>query len=274
MKIKSYQTISIDLIKRDPKQPRTFFSPTQVSEMAKSIISTGVINAIEVDENYVIITGEMRYRASKEAGLKEVPVKIVQLDEKERFLRQFVENSSHNTMTTLDTAQAVKKLLAETPGNDLTEKISVLSEKTGKARHFFKMMLDFLEEPEEIKEAVDVKGRGYSTFLEISKRAPEHLKEALRDKVLSGEIKKREHVREFLRGANEDTSLKEMEYYTVSQDVGLSLVKKIKHLTSVLETKNLQKLDPTSLAIVSLNLGILLKKINSLGTSKVISLEK
>ena len=72
--------IEIDKIKPDKDQPRTSMDELELKEMAQSIVTQGVINPIEVDNDMVIITGERRWRAAKIAGLKVVPVKIFNLN--------------------------------------------------------------------------------------------------------------------------------------------------------------------------------------------------
>ena len=107
----NYQVVPIEKLKPDLDQPRKYFDEESIIGMADSINNEGVINAIEVDENFIIITGERRWRASKLAGLKEVPVKILaKITPKERFIRQVQENIHQNTMSAWDTAIAIDKI--------------------------------------------------------------------------------------------------------------------------------------------------------------------
>ena len=64
--------VSVDSIRPDPDQPRKEFDEAVLEEMKISILKSGIINDIEIDENSVIVTGEQRWRAAKMAGLKEV----------------------------------------------------------------------------------------------------------------------------------------------------------------------------------------------------------
>jgi ParB family chromosome partitioning protein len=91
---------NINEIRPDPNQPRKNFPEKRIREMAKSILTEGIINPIEIDKDGVIITGEMRWRSAKEAGLTTVPVKVIDPGEN-RFRRQVIENVHHNTMTTM-----------------------------------------------------------------------------------------------------------------------------------------------------------------------------
>src|SRR3990167_1010759 len=110
LKVMEYKTVPIDKIKPDPDQPRKVFDEEAIKEMAISIKNEGIINDIEVDENFLIVTGERRWRAAKIAGLEEVPVKIIKITGKERFIRQVQENIHQNTMTPLDTAEALEQI--------------------------------------------------------------------------------------------------------------------------------------------------------------------
>lgn len=100
----------IDNIKLDANQPRKTIDEEGVAAMAKSIKAEGVINPIEIDSNGVIVTGELRWRAAKMAGLKTIPVKVIDISEEARFIRQVQENLHHNTMSPLDTAKALEEV--------------------------------------------------------------------------------------------------------------------------------------------------------------------
>jgi len=108
----NHKIVSIDKLRPDPNQPRKFFDAETIVALAVSIRNEGIINSIEVDKNYVIITGEQRWKAAKIAGLKEVPVKIIEgIDSRGRFIRQVQENIHQNTMAVWDTAEALYKIM-------------------------------------------------------------------------------------------------------------------------------------------------------------------
>jgi len=69
--------IEVEKIKPDPEQPRESFDKEKLKELAQTFKTQGIIQPIEIDENYQIITGERRWRAAKLAGLKKIPCKIV-----------------------------------------------------------------------------------------------------------------------------------------------------------------------------------------------------
>jgi len=188
--------IPINKIKEDKNQPRKTFNHDRIEEMAQSVKTEGVINAIEVDKNFVIITGAMRFRSAIEAGLTEVPCKILDMEDDERFMRQVIENIHHNTMTDWDTAKAIKKLCKMSPGNTRggiqpnDKGISWVSEKIGKSRAYIDEHLNILEASEEIQDAVKTRKVNY-TMLRAIDEAPEEHKQAIEDKILNGEFRQK-----------------------------------------------------------------------------------
>jgi len=194
MEIKQIKT---GLIKPDKNQPRKSFKPTRIDEMAQSILTEGVINPIEIDEDYKIITGEMRWRAAVKAGLETIPCKILKIGGDERFMRQVVENIHHNTMTSWDTAKSIEKLLLLSPGdtkigsggrND--QGISWLSKKLGKSRAYIEEYLDVLKASEKFQKSV--KSGVKHTMIRAIKNTPEKYKDQVEKKIVSGELKTRD----------------------------------------------------------------------------------
>ena len=80
-------SVSISLIEPNRNQPRTQFDDEKISELSQSIKQNGVIQPILVtpldNGGYRIVAGERRWRAARLAGLKEVPVYVKELTEKQ-----------------------------------------------------------------------------------------------------------------------------------------------------------------------------------------------
>jgi ParB/RepB/Spo0J family partition protein len=191
------QMIDINSITPDKNQPRHTIDLVRVREMAKSILTEGVINPIEIDEKNVIVTGEIRWRSAKEAGLKEIPCKIVHYEGRDRFRRQVVENIHHNTMTTMDTAESLSKLLKYIPrkrrlhgekGFFQETEIGDLSREIGKTTQFIRDYLSLLKESSKVMEWLRKPESKMSLIREINKFSPEEAKEELKEKVISGDI--------------------------------------------------------------------------------------
>jgi len=156
----------------DPKQPRQHISKDKIKEMAVSIKNKGVINPIEIDKDRMIITGEMRWRASMKAGLKTVPCKILELDNKTRYLRQMHENIHHASMNSWDVAKGLsksKQILGILGSRDL-------SKEFGKSHTWVLEHLRVLEATKEFQEAIKAEKLDY-TKLRPYRRIPDEYKD-------------------------------------------------------------------------------------------------
>jgi ParB family chromosome partitioning protein len=107
--------IRLDRIVPDPAQPRRTFDPTRLEELATSITLEGVLQPIvvrydEADDIYVIVHGERRWRASREAGQKTIPAIVREVDEEHRLIQQLMENVVREDLNAVDRAQALRAL--------------------------------------------------------------------------------------------------------------------------------------------------------------------
>lgn len=194
---KTIELVDINKIKPDPKQPRKYFDKDEIAEMAANIKEVGIINAIEVDEFDFIVTGERRWRAAKQAGLKEVPVKRIDpVSEQERFFRQVSENIHHNTMSPWETAKALQRLLDEdfigakkAHATAKDKGIARLSEKLGINPVNTRRLLKLLEERSDVQEALKQNKISHTMVFEV-RSAPIEFQEELRDRMLKGEFEK------------------------------------------------------------------------------------
>ena len=107
---KTVVMVDIDDIRPDPDQPRKVFNEDDIASTAFTIESQGIINPIEVDENYMIVTGEIRWRSAKKAGLKQIPCVIWENGNHKRFERQVVENLHHHQLSDKERENAIVRL--------------------------------------------------------------------------------------------------------------------------------------------------------------------
>ncbi len=108
------QNIKIIEIEPNKDQPRKNFPAESIEELAKSIEKYGVIQPIIVakrDGYYEIIAGERRWRASKKAGLKEIPCIVRENDEKTNKEIALIENIQREDLNPIDKARGFRKLL-------------------------------------------------------------------------------------------------------------------------------------------------------------------
>ncbi len=180
--------VPIQKLKRDPTQPRQWKDPEYISDLAKSIVTEGIINPIEIDENYVIVTGEMRWTAAQEAGLKTVPCKIIDVDADRRFLRQVIENIHHNTMSPIDTGKALKRLLKNAPMNGPSDKgYAWLGKLIGRRNDYIAEYVSLLDESRELQKAIN-KGTVQVRSALILRRLPGGIREEVEERVIAGEF--------------------------------------------------------------------------------------
>ena len=110
--------VKVDINKVEPNrdQPRKNFDEDALLELCESIKQYGVISPLlvqEKDDYYEIIAGERRWRASKMAGLKEVPVIIRNLTNQEIVEISLIENIQREDLNPIEEALAYKRLLEE-----------------------------------------------------------------------------------------------------------------------------------------------------------------
>lgn len=106
-------TLGINEIEPNRNQPRKQFDEDAIEELAESIKKYGIIQPLIVQkkENYYeIIAGERRWRASKKAGLKRVPVIIKEYDEKETLKISLIENLQREDLNPIEEAKAYQHL--------------------------------------------------------------------------------------------------------------------------------------------------------------------
>ncbi len=130
---KNASEMQIDKITANPNQPRKNFDQQALQELSDSIKKHGVIMPIVVNDNgdgtYMIIAGERRFRASKLAGLKTIPVIIRSYSEREIKEISLIENLQREDLNPIEAATAMKQLMVE---YKLTQ--DELAERIGKSR--------------------------------------------------------------------------------------------------------------------------------------------
>ncbi len=126
-------TVSISLVEPNKNQPRTRFDDEKIAELAQSIKQNGILQPILVtpldNGGYRIVAGERRWRAARSAGLKEVPVYIRNLDEKQTMQLALIENVQRQDLSPIEEARAYKQLMDE---YKMTQQ--EVSEAVGKSR--------------------------------------------------------------------------------------------------------------------------------------------
>ena len=141
--------LKISLVDPKSDQPRKYFDKESLEELADSIRENGLLQPILVREygegRYQIIAGERRFRASKLAGLTEIPAIILDRDNKSVAQIALIENIQREDLNPLEEAMAYKSLKDE---YDMTQE--ELSERIGKSRSAIANSIRLLDLPEAI----------------------------------------------------------------------------------------------------------------------------
>ena len=124
--------VKLTQVEPNRKQPRKQFDEDALLELAESIKQFGVLQPLLVKQKgdyYEIIAGERRWRASKLAGIKEVPVIIKELSEQETVEVSLIENIQRENLNPIEEAAAYKRLIDE-----FHLKQDVIAERVAKSR--------------------------------------------------------------------------------------------------------------------------------------------
>ena len=208
--------LPLDLLVPSP-QPRKRFE--NLEALAESVREKGVLQPLLVrplgDGRYAIVAGERRYRAARMAGLSEVPVRVVELSEKEARLLALVENLQRDDLNPYEETVGVLALLSEDLGRPVEEVVGLLrrmrKEKRGEAgqnvlaspeaqrveevfqalgrmtwESFVQARLPLLGLPEDLRAALEEGAIPYTAALELKKVKDEGLRKALLEEARAG----------------------------------------------------------------------------------------
>ena len=179
--------IPIELVHRNPDQPRRYFPDAEISELEASIRDKGVLQPILVRPSprtpgeYEIVAGERRWRAAQQAGLTAIPALIRVLDDDKAFEIAVVENVQREDLNAMEEAQAYASLM---------RRMAYTQDKTatavGKSRSHVANTLRLLQLPEAVQDHV-LFGRltaGHARAI-LSAAYPEVLAQTIVEKGLS-----------------------------------------------------------------------------------------
>ena len=144
--------INIDQIRPNPYQPRKVFDDTALQELSQSIKQHGVFTPILVKKSiqgYDLIAGERRLRASKLAGMSDIPAIIVDLNDQEMMEIALLENIQRENLNGIEEAKAYEQLIQR-----LNYTQEQLANRVGKSREHITNTLRLLKLPEDVQEYV------------------------------------------------------------------------------------------------------------------------
>lgn len=209
--------IPVSEIKLPSAQPRRYFDPERLESLAKSIQERGVLEPLLVrpkDDKYELIAGERRLKASQIAGLEEVPVIILDLDDTATTQVRLIENLQREDLNPLEETEGILELLSlqlemdssevvkllqkleheekgkiarNVTGSDNHNKIEEVFNSTGRMnwKSFLRNRLPLLKLPAELLEALRGGQIEYTKAKEINKVKNEEARKKLLDEALS-----------------------------------------------------------------------------------------
>lgn len=148
------RTLPIQKIEPNPNQPRKVFDEEELLALSDSIAQHGLIQPIAVREAgegyYQIVAGERRWRASRMAGLREVPVVVLQADDRTLMELALIENLQREDLNPMEEAFGLQALIDE---YNLTQE--QVADRIGKSRSAVANSLRLIALPKDIQKLVE-----------------------------------------------------------------------------------------------------------------------
>ena len=150
----SITSLPLQKVEPNPRQPRRVFDEEELQSLADSIAEHGIVQPLAVrDEGngyYMIIAGERRWRAARLAGLQEVPVVVLDADDRTVMELALVENLQRQDLNPMEEAEGYRVLMEE---YGLTQEQT--ADRVGKSRSAVANALRLLALPDEVRELVE-----------------------------------------------------------------------------------------------------------------------
>lgn len=142
----------IDSLVTNPLQPRRHFDEDELAGLTNSVREQGVLQPVvvrQVDGQLQLIAGERRFRAAKAAGLTEIPIRVVQMDDQQVLEAALAENIHRADLNPIEKAQGFQEHLRR-----FNQTHDQLSKKLGLARSTITNLVALLELPQEVQNAL------------------------------------------------------------------------------------------------------------------------
>lgn len=147
--------VAVEFLRPNPRNPRRRFAETDLDELSASIKARGLIQPIvvrplpDVPGAYEIVAGERRWRAAQRAGLDEVPVVVVEIDDRASLEFAILENVQRTDLNAIEEAAGYERLMSEFAYTQRE-----LAEILGKSRSHLANTLRLLNLPPAVQERV------------------------------------------------------------------------------------------------------------------------
>jgi len=181
------RVIPINRIQPNPQQPRLAFDATSLEELAASIREHGVLQPILVrplgDNEYQLIAGERRWRASKAADQETIPALVENIDDDTALEIAIIENLQREDLSPLDEAAMYDRMVREHGYS-----VRKLAQKLGKDKGYLENRLRLADAPPEIRELVSLRKDTLSHAYELLKVEDVRKRKRLAAQVARGEL--------------------------------------------------------------------------------------
>lgn len=166
-----YREVALELIDRDPNQPRRVFDEDKLKELSHSIATYGILNPLfvrpgQAPGRFMLIAGERRFRAAQMAGLSKVPVLVEQdgeISQERTLAMQLVENLQRADLNPLERAHAIGALKER-----YSLSVRDIGERLGISKSMVQRSLEILELPADLLNALK-EGASESKILILAK---------------------------------------------------------------------------------------------------------
>ncbi len=182
--------INIDEIRSNPYQPRTYFEPEALQELAESIKIHGVVEPVIVKKSihgYELVAGERRCKASKIAGKTTVPAIIKDFTDQEMMDIAILENIQREDLSAIELAEGFDKYIEYT--NMTQEEVA---QKFGKSRSYITNLLGLLNLPKTVRDQINTKEISPSHARVLSKLDDVNLINELANRIVKEDLSVRE----------------------------------------------------------------------------------
>jgi ParB family chromosome partitioning protein len=169
----------------NPAQPRLSYEEDSLVELADSIREHGVLQPIlvrPVGNQFELIAGERRWRASRMAQRDSIPAIVVEFDDETALEVSIIENLQREDVSPLEEAAMFRKM------TDLGYSLRQLAQKIGKDKGYVENRIRLAEAPPEIRELVSLRKDTLSHAYELMKVKDERTRRRLAKKVAAGEL--------------------------------------------------------------------------------------
>jgi ParB family transcriptional regulator, chromosome partitioning protein len=144
--------LDVDMMQPNPLQPRSLITPDSLKDLVSSIKESGILEPLVVAKTpagYQIIAGERRWRASKIAGLTQIPVIVKETTSRGMLEMAIVENVQREDLNPIERAQAFERLIEE-----FGLPVSEIAKRIGKSDSYVSNTLRLLTLPDAIKDGL------------------------------------------------------------------------------------------------------------------------